>query len=99
MQESPVSPRFGHVPMPLVLALLVLLPIGPVGWGWGRADAKPRPRPALTLAQIARRAGFYLSEFHGDKDPNRPVPGRFRERPRPADGSYVGKRPPAPEAT
>src|SRR3982750_385695 len=93
------SSRFGPVPVPIVLGLLVLLPIGPVGWLWGRADAKPRPRPASTLAQIATRAGCRLDEFHDGMDTNPPVTGRFRERARAADGSSVGKAQPTPEAT
>src|SRR4051812_1856431 len=102
MQERSVSPgssRLGRVPVPIVLVLLVLLPIGPVGWFWGRADAKPLPRPAATLAQIATRAGCRLNEFHDGMDTNPPVTGRFRERARTADGSYVGKRPPSAEST
>ena len=102
MQERSVSPgssRFGHVPLPIVLVLLVLLPIGPVGWFWGSADAKPRPRPASTLAQIATRAGCRVDEFHDGMNTNPPVRGRFRERARAADGSYVGKPQPTPEAT
>jgi uncharacterized protein DUF3105 len=85
--------------VPIVLLLLVLLPIGPVGWLLGRADAKPRPRPASTLAQIATRAGCSLDEFHDGMDTNPPVTGRFTERARAPDGSYVGKPQPTPEAT
>jgi hypothetical protein len=102
MQKRSVSPgssRFGHVPVPIVLVLLVLLPIGPVGWFRGRADAKSGPRPASTLAQIATRAGCRLDEFHDGMDTNPPVTGRFRERARAADGSYLGKPQPTPEAT
>jgi hypothetical protein len=93
------SSRFGRVPVPIVLVLLVLVPIGPVGWLWGRADAKPRPRPASTLAQIATRADCRLDEFHDGMDTNPAVTGRFRERAQAADGSYVGKPQPTPEAT
>jgi Protein of unknown function (DUF3105) len=102
MQERSVSPgssRFRRVHVPIVLVLLVLLPIGPVGWFWGRADAKPGPRPASTLAQIATRAGCRLDEFHDGMDTNPPVTGRFRERARTADGSYIGKPQPTLEAT
>jgi hypothetical protein len=102
MQERSVSggsSRFGPIPVPLVLVMLVLLPIGPLGWFWGRADAKPRASPASTLAQIAMRAGCRLDEFHDGMDTNPPVTGRFRERARAADGSYVGKPQPSPEAT
>src|SRR3954469_15425596 len=94
MQERSVSAgssRFGPVPVPILLVLLVLLPIGPVGWFWGRADAKPRPRPASTLAQIAARPGSPLDESPDGMDTTPPVTGRFRERARAADGSYVGK--------
>jgi hypothetical protein len=97
--DGPGSSRYARVPVPIVLTLLVLLPIGPVGWLWGRADAKPRSRPASTLAQIAMRAGCHLTEFQDGMDTNPPVTGRFRERARTADGSYVGKRSPSPEAT
>src|SRR4051812_35073824 len=102
MQKRPVSSgasRFAPVPLPIALALLVLLPIGPVGLLWGRAEAQPRPRPASTLAQIAARAGCRLNEFEDGMDTNPPVTGRFRERARTADGSYVGERPPTLEAT
>jgi hypothetical protein len=102
MQERPASPgssRFGRLPVPIVLALLVLLPMGPVAWFWGHADARPRTHPASTLAQIAARAGCRLHEFHDGMDTNPPVTGRFSERARTADGSYVGERQPTPEAT
>jgi hypothetical protein len=102
MRERSVRPgssRFGHVPVPIVLVLLVLLPMGPVGWFLERADPKPPPRPGSTLAQIATRAGCRLKEFHDGMDTNPPVTGRFRERARAADGSYVGKSQPTPEAT
>src|SRR3954453_20122798 len=93
------SSRFGRVPVPSVLVLLVLLPIGPVGWWWGRAEAHPRPRPASTLAEIATRAGCRLDEFRDDMETNPPGPGRFPERAVMADGSYAGKSQPTPEAT
>jgi len=102
MRQRPVSPgssRFGRVPVPIVLALLVVLSLGPVAWFWGRADAKPRPRPASTLAQIVTRAGCRLDEFHEGMHTNPPVTGRFSERAVTADGSYVGERQPALEAT
>jgi hypothetical protein len=81
--------------VPIVVTLLVLLPVGPVGWLLGRAGAQPQPRPAKTLAQIAAGAGCRLSEFHDGMRTNPPVTGRFTERARTADGSYVGKRPPS----
>src|SRR3954449_8641603 len=100
MHQRAVSPsRLECVPVPILLALMVLLPIGPVWWFWGRAEAHPRPRPASTLAEIATRAGCRLDEFHDDLDTNPPVTGRFRERAVTADGSYVGKSQPTPEAT
>jgi hypothetical protein len=81
--------------VPILVTLLVLLPIGPVGWLLGRADAEPHPRPARTLAQIATGAGCRLSEFRDGMVTNPPVTGRFSERARAGDGSYVGKRPPS----
>src|SRR4051812_8679225 len=102
MEERSIRPgssRFGHVPVPIVLVLLVLLPIGPVGWFWGRADAKPPPGRGSALAQIARGAGGRLDESHDGRAPTPPVTGRFRERARAADGSYVGKSQPTLEAT
>src|SRR3954453_24255608 len=100
MHERPTaSSRFGRVPVPIVVVLLVVLPIGPVGWLWGRADAQPGPRPALTLAQIATRGGGGVNEFQDGMHPNPPVTGRFTERARTADGSYVGQRPPTLEAS
>src|SRR5690349_17567853 len=98
-QSSSRSSRLGRVPVPIVLVLLVLLPIGPVGWFWGRAEAKPASRPASTLAEIATRAGCHLDEFHEGMKSNPPVTGRFRERARTRDGSYVGERQPTAEAT
>src|SRR3954452_17450451 len=92
------SSRFGRVPVPIVLVLLVLLPIGPVGWLWGRADAKPRPRPASTLAQIAARAGWRLADSNAAGDPSPPVPGRLRGRARTGAGSYAGRAQPTEEA-
>jgi hypothetical protein len=85
--------------VPILATLLVLLPIGPVGWLLGRADAEPRSRPATTLAQIATSAGCRLTEFRDGMDTNPPVTGRFTERVRTGDGSYAGKRPPSLEAT
>jgi hypothetical protein len=102
MQEQPISAGsswWGRVPVPVLVVLAVLLPIGPVGWFWGRADPKPHARPTSTLAQIATRAGCRLNEFHDGMDTNPPVTGRFRERARTADGSYAGRRQPSPEAT
>jgi len=80
--------------VPIVVTLLVLLPIGPVGWLLGRAHAQPQPRPAQTLSQIAAAAGCRLSEFQDGMVTNPPVTGRFTERARTADGSYAGRRPP-----
>jgi len=97
MRQRPNSPDWGRVPVPIVVTLLVLLPIGPVGWLLGRAGAQPQPqaRPAQTLAQIAAGAGCRLSEFQDGMRTNPPVSGRFTERARTGDGSYAGKRPPS----
>jgi hypothetical protein len=70
-----------------------------VGAYLGREQAQPGRAPALTLAQIATRAGCNLTEFRDGIETNPPVTGRFVERIRTADGSYAGKRPPRLEAT
>jgi hypothetical protein len=60
-----------------------------------RGDAEPRPVAGDTLPAIAKRAGCRLAEFRDGMDTNPPVKGRFVERIRARDGSYVGKRPPS----
>jgi hypothetical protein len=85
--------------VPILLVLLVLLPIGPIGWAMTRQPAVAQSRRAKTLAQIAREAGCRLAEFQDGRDSNPPVTGRFRESAWTADGSYAGKRPPSLEAT
>jgi len=85
--------------VPVLAALALILPVGPAGWLLSHHDAESRPRPSRTLAQIADGAGCRLTEFQDDMKTNPPVMGRFAERARVADGSYVGRRPPSLEAT
>src|SRR4051812_29979832 len=79
--------RHGHVPVPILLVLLVLLPIGPIGWALTRHAAVAQSRPAKTLAQIAREAGCRLAEF---QDGARAPPHAARRSP--ASHNRTGKR-------
>jgi len=87
-----------RIPVPALVALGILLLLGPVafaaGGGHHTAPAPAGPR----LAQIARDAGCTLTEFQDGMKTNPPVTGRFVERARFADGSYAGRRPPSPDA-
>src|SRR3954463_5874003 len=91
--------RRGHVPVPILAALALILPIGPGGWVLGRENPQRHTPPTTTLAQIAERAGCRLTEFRDGMNTNPPVTGRFVERARAGDGAYVGKRPPSLDAT
>src|SRR3954469_18786781 len=91
--------RWGPVPLPALLMLAVVLPIGPIGWVLSREDGESRARGATPLAAIARDAGCRLTEFRDGMNTNPPVTGRFDERIRAADGSYAGRRPPRLAAT
>jgi hypothetical protein len=93
--RQPNPSHRGRLPVPILVTLVALLPIGPVGWRLGWAQAEPQPHPARTLAQIATSAGCRLSEFRDGMRTNPPVTGRFTERARTGDGSYVGKRSPS----
>jgi hypothetical protein len=92
------GPR-GHVPVPVLVLLALLLPAGPLGWLATRGGAEPRRAPGAPLERIAARAGCRLTEFQDGMRTNPPVTGRFRERDRAADGSYVGRRSPSLAAT
>jgi hypothetical protein len=86
--------RFQRVPLPMLIVVGVLLPLGPVGVllsGRERAASTP----SQTLAQLARRGGCKLREFEDGMRTNPPVTGRFVERILADDGSYVGRRPPS----
>ena len=85
--------KLGRVPAPILVALAILLPIGPIGLAVGRDRPSP-PRTGPTLAQIARDAGCRLDEFRDGMRTNPQVTGQFVERARVADGSYAGRRPP-----
>jgi uncharacterized protein DUF3105 len=87
-----------RLPLPILVALAVVLPLGPVRL-LTHHDAAARPNGPNTLAAVAARAGCRLTEFRGDMDTNPPVEGEFVERIRTRDGSYAGRRPPRLEAT
>jgi hypothetical protein len=83
-------PRF---PVPILVALAIVLPVGPVALA--AAHRSPPPRPTgPSLARIARDAGCHLREFEDGMRTNPPVTGTFIERARVPDGSYAGRRPP-----
>jgi uncharacterized protein DUF3105 len=89
-----------RLPVPVIVALAVLLPIGPVLAVVTRGHAKPRAVTGAPLSAVAASAGCQLREFRSDMDDtNPPVQGRFVERISARDGSYAGRRPPSVEAT
>jgi hypothetical protein len=86
------------VPVPALVALALLLPIGPAGLLLDRGDAAPPP-PGNRLARVAERAGCRLTEFRDGMDTNPPVNGRVIERISTPDGSYARRRAPSLLAT
>jgi hypothetical protein len=93
-----ISLARSRLPVPVLVALAVLLVLGPVGLLLGGGE-EPRPRPATRLSQIAGDAGCRLTEFGNDMHTNPPVTGQFVERIRTGDGSYAGQPPPSLAAT
>lgn len=91
MKPRDERPRF---PVPILVALAIVLPIGPVALAAGQRSAPPPTPTGPSLAQIARDAGCRLREFEDGMDTNPPVTGEFIERARVPDGSYAGRRPP-----
>jgi hypothetical protein len=87
-----------RLPAPVLVALAVVLPIGPVGLAV-RGGAEPHASAPDPIPAIAARAGCELTEFRDDMDTNPPVKGRFIERISARDGSYAGRRPPSLAAT
>jgi Protein of unknown function (DUF3105) len=87
-----------RLPVPVLIALAVVLPIGPVLLAT-RGEATSRPAGPDSLEAVAARAGCELTEFRGDMDTNPPVHGPFVERVSARDGSYAGRRPPSLAAT
>jgi hypothetical protein len=80
-----------------LLALLVGVALIPVVLG---ARDRKSPRPSSTpVDQLARDAGCRVNEFGAEAGQNPPVTGRFSERDRAADGSYVDRRTPSLAAT
>ena len=82
------------MPVPILVALAVVLPIGPIGLAVDR-HAQRHVQTGPTLTQVARDAGCRLTEFQDGMQTNPPVTGRFVERASVADGSYAGRRPPS----
>jgi hypothetical protein len=84
-----------RLPTPIIVALLVVLPIGPLGLLVAGDGTSSRRSPPRTLAAVAQGAGCRVTEFREGMDTNPPVKGRFVERITARDGSYVGERPPS----
>jgi uncharacterized protein DUF3105 len=82
------------VPVPVLVALVVLLAAAPAGLAVSGPRKQPRRAATATLDAIARRAGCTLREFDRDPRSNPPVSGVVDERISAPDGSYVGR--PAP---
>jgi hypothetical protein len=87
-----------RVPLPAVVMLAVLLPIGPVGLALSDNHARAA-RPGDTLADVARRAGCRLWEYDHDRSTNPPVSGRMVESEVTSDGSHIGRDTPSVDAT
>jgi hypothetical protein len=60
---------------------------------------KTAQRSYIAMEDVASDAGCHVSEFDGNTHHNPPVTGKFLERNRAADGSYVGRRSPSVSAT
>jgi hypothetical protein len=88
-----------RAPVPALVALAVLMALGPVTYAASRDRTPPQRSSGPTLAQIARDGGCRLTEFQDGMDTNPPVTGRFIERSVVADGSYAGRRPPSLQDT
>jgi hypothetical protein len=83
-----------------LVALGLLLALGPLLLLTFGSASGERRTPDATLADIARRAGCELREFEdGPMRTNPPVTGKFIERIWAHDGSYAHHRPPRPLAT
>ena len=88
-----------RLPIPIIVALAVVLPLGPLRLLTADGDAAARHAPSTTLAAITERAGCELTEFREGMDTNPPVNGEFVERNRARDGSYAGEPPPSLSAS
>src|SRR3954464_15402341 len=85
-----------RVPMPVLVALAILLLAAPVGLA---LDGGQRPQQAdqTTLGDIARRARCTLTDFaDGSAGSTPPVTGRIVGRAVARDGFYARQRPPHP---
>lgn len=97
--RPPATDPTSRAPIPALIALALLLALGPAMLVADRGAGSKRT-PAATLGDLARRAGCQLREFEdGAMRTNPPVTGSFVERIRARDGSYAGRKPPSPMAT
>jgi uncharacterized protein DUF3105 len=88
----------GRVPLPIVVVLALLLPAGPVGLALS-SDRHEAPHAAVTLADVARKAGCRLREYDGNRVTNPPVTGRMVERAVTSDGWHAARDTPSADAT
>jgi Protein of unknown function (DUF3105) len=83
-------------PILALVALALLLPVGPAALLLGAHDGATGAASGGSLASVARAAGCTVRDYEDDRvQVNPPVAGPFVERVRAADGSYVGRRPPS----
>jgi Protein of unknown function (DUF3105) len=85
------------MPLPVLAALALLLPAGPVGLALSRDRAVPAP--GETLAAVARTAGCELHDYDRARTTNPPITGRLVERAVVSDGSHFGRPAPSLDAT
>jgi hypothetical protein len=78
----------------VLLALALLLAVGPIGLALSHPNRVSARAPTRTLDELARDAGCRLTEYDADPHSNPPVSGRVDERIYANDGSYVGRRAP-----
>jgi hypothetical protein len=84
--------------VPALVALVAVFVPGIIAFMNGAAGGEPSRRAPLPIEEVARKSGCSVSEFDG-RDHNPPVSGRFVERTRAEDGSYVGRQQPSLTAT
>jgi hypothetical protein len=86
------------LPLPALVMLIAIVVAGALALLVGAGTRKPARVSRAAIADAVREADCTLQEFDGPVDHNPPVTGRFSERDRAADGSYVGRRSPSPAA-
>jgi hypothetical protein len=90
-----------RAPRGALIALALALAAGPIGFVVvPRHGSAPHRGRDLTLADVAARSGCHLTEYDAIRPTNPPIGGRIAtERFIARDGSYVGRRPPSPQAS